>query len=53
MNQEGCNMKHVQQFSIILLISVIWRITETFTSTSGTGQCLWISIIMLVAFAHR
>ena len=30
MNQEGCNMKHVQQFSIILLISVIGELLKTF-----------------------
>ena len=48
MNQEGCNMKHVQQFSIILLISVIGELLKTFLPLPVPASVYGL-IIMLVA----
>ena len=48
MNQEGCSMKYVQQFSIILLISVIGEILKTFLPLPVPASVYGL-VIMLVA----
>ena len=48
MNQEGCNMKYVQQFSIILLISVIGELLKTFLPLPVPASVYGL-VIMLVA----